>query len=78
MSITVTVKLHVLLLPWASVAVLVTVVIPTGNALPLAGTLTSVTPGQLSAAVTTKVTLLVQTPGAAFTTRFVEQEIEGG
>src|SRR6266481_3652959 len=39
LSITVTVKVHVLLLPLLSRAVLVTVVVPTGNANPLAGAL---------------------------------------
>src|SRR4029079_15143653 len=77
-SLTVTVKLHVALLPPASVAVLVTVVVPTGKLLPLAGTLTTLTPGQLSAAVTTKVTLLEHVPENVLTTRLVEQLITGG
>ena len=76
-SLTVTVKLQLLVLPCASVAVLVTVVVPAGKLLPLAGTLTTLTPGQLSAAVTTKVTLLAHVPVAAFTTRLVEQVITG-
>jgi hypothetical protein len=76
-SLTVTAKLHVALLPCASVAVLVTVVVPTAKLLPLAGTLTTLTPGQLSVAVTTKVTLLEQVPAAAFTTRLLEQVIRG-
>src|SRR5919204_163361 len=66
-SFTVTVKLQLLLLPLASVAVLVTVVTPTGKLVPLAGLLDTVTPGQLSVAVTTNVTLLTHTPGAPFT-----------
>ena len=78
MSSTVTVKLHVVMLPLVSPAVLVTIVVPTANTLPLAGTLTTVIPGQLSAAVTENITLLVQTPGAALTSRFVEQVIVGG
>src|SRR6266481_5400968 len=77
-SFTVTVKLHVALLPLASVAVLVTVVVPTGKLLPLAGLLDIVTPGQLSVAVTTKVTLLAHVPCAALTTRLLEQVITGG
>jgi len=77
-SFTLTVKLHVLLLPCASVAVLVTVVVPTAKLLPLAGTLTTLTPGQLSAAVTTKVTLFAHVPAVAFTTRLLEQVICGG
>src|SRR5207247_2457315 len=76
-SFTVTVKVHVALLPCASVAVLVTVVVPTAKLLPLAGTLTTLTPGQLSAAVTTKVTLLEHVPANTFTTRLVEQVITG-
>ena len=59
-SRTVTVKVHWLELPLASVAVLVTVVTPTGNVDPLTGTLTRlVTLPQVSLAVTVNVTLLV-------------------
>ena len=50
-SFTVTVKVQVAVLPTASVAVDVTVVVPTGKKLPEAGTLAIVTPGQLSLAV---------------------------
>ncbi len=50
-SFTVTVKVQVAVLPAASVAVAVTVVVPTGNVLPDDGTLTTVTPGQLSETV---------------------------
>ena len=77
MSNTVTVKLQVAVFPCASVAVLVTVVVPTANGLPLAGALLTVTPGQLSAAVTENVTLLRQTPGAALTVKFAGQVIDG-
>ena len=49
-SFTVTVKVETVLLPAASVAVQVTVVVPTGNWLPEAGLQTTVTPGQLSIA----------------------------
>jgi len=77
-SFTLTVKLQVLLLPCVSVAVLVTVVVPTGKLLPLAGELTTLTPGQLSAAVTTKVTLLEHVPENALTTRLVEQVMAAG
>ena len=52
-STTVTVNIHELWLPEASVAVAVTVVVPFGNALPEGGLLTTTTPGQLSLAVTT-------------------------
>src|SRR5258708_30531410 len=59
-SRTVTVKMHWPMLPLLSVAVLVTVVTPTGKAEPLAGTLTRlVTLPQGSLARTTKVTFLV-------------------
>ena len=50
-SVTVTVKLHVALLPEASVAVQVTVVVPTVKLDPEGGLQLVVTPGQLSAAV---------------------------
>ena len=74
---TVTVKAHVLLLPQASVAVLVTVVTPTGKLVPLAGLLDTVTPGQLSVALTLNVTLLLHPPGAALTVIFAGQVICG-
>src|SRR5260221_2632750 len=61
----------------SSVAVLITVVVPFGKLEPLAGTLVTLTPGQLSLAVTTKVTLLAQTPGAVATLRFAGQLITG-
>ena len=62
-SLTVTAKVftsnvHIVWLPLASVAILVTTVVPRGKVLPLGGILTTVTPGQLSLAVTTKITLL--------------------
>ena len=74
---TVTVNVHVEVLPCASVAVLVTVVVPTGKVLPLAGVLVIVTPGQLSVALTANVTLLLQAPGAALTVIFAGQVICG-
>ena len=74
---TVTVNVHVELLPSASVAVLVTVVVPTGKVLPLAGVLVIVTPGQLSVALTLNVTLLLQAPGAALTVIALGQVICG-
>src|SRR5262245_23930230 len=77
-SFTVTVNVHKLELPLASVAMLVTVVTPTGNAKPLGGMLARFVKRQLSVAVTTKVTLLVQKSGAAFTTWFAGQLICGG
>ena len=78
MSCTVTVKVHVDVLPCASVAVLVTVVVPTAKVLPVVGLLLTVTPGQLSVALTAKATLLLQAPGAALTVRFSGQVISGG
>jgi hypothetical protein len=77
-SLTSTVKLHVLTLPLLSRAVPVTVVTPTGKAKPLGGLLVRLVIAQLSVAVTLKVTLLTHTPGAAFTVRFAGQEIAGG
>ena len=78
LSITVTVKLHVLLLPLLSNAVFVTVVTPTGNAMPLAGTLVIFVTVQLSVADTLNVTLLVQIPVTALTVMFDGQVIAGG
>src|SRR6266496_2915504 len=77
-STTVTVKVHWLLLPLRSVAVLVTVVTPTGKAKPLAGTLTRLVTAQLSVAVTLNVTLLVHAPGGAFTVMFPGHVMTGG
>ena len=57
---------------------LVTVVMPTGKVLPLAGTLTTLTEPQLSVAPTTKVTLLLlHWPASAARTRLVGQIIDG-
>jgi len=78
LSITVTVKVHVPLLPLLSRAVLVTIVVPTGKEKALAGTLVTLVIAQLSVAVTVKVTLLVHTPSAALTVRFEEQLSIGG
>ena len=78
-SRTVTVKVHWLLLPALSKVLLVTGVVPTANAEPLAGTLTIlVTLPQRSVAVTLKVTLLAQVPVAALTVMFAGQVIVGG
>ena len=74
---TVTVKEQVEVLPCASVAVLVTVVVPTAKLVPLAGLLATVTPGQLSVALTLNVTLLLDAPGAALTLIFAGQVIWG-
>jgi hypothetical protein len=59
---TVTVKVQVAVLPAASVAVEVTVVVPTTKLLPEAGVLVTTTPGQLSVAVTEKFTVAVHLP----------------
>src|SRR6266542_1201465 len=77
-SLTVTVKVHWLRLPLLSRAVLVTIVVPTGKAKPLDGPLTTFATAQLSVAVTLKVTLLVQAPGAAFTVIFPGHVMSGG
>ena len=78
LSITVTVKLHVLELPLLSRAVLVTVVTPTGKANPLGGLLVTLVTAQLSPVLTLKVALLTHTPGAALTVRFAGHVIVGG
>ena len=77
LSTTVTVKVLVFVLPWMSVTVFVTVVVPTGNKLPLAGVLVTVFVPQLSVAVTLKVTLLPHAPLAAFTVMFAGVLITG-
>src|SRR6185436_1078208 len=66
LSVTVTVKVQLLVLPLASVAVFVTVVVPTGNVLPFVRLLTRVVPSQLSVARRRKTTLLrLHLPGSA-------------
>ena len=78
MSVMVTVNVQLLVLPLASVAVLVTVVTPTANVLPLAGLLTRFVTLQLSVAVTANVTLLrMQRPASAVRTRLPGQVIAG-
>ena len=57
-SVIVTVKVQLLVLPLGSVAVLVTVVVPSGKVVPLAMLLTTLVTLQLSVALTVKVTLL--------------------
>ena len=51
-SFTTTLNVHVAVLPAASVAVAVTAVVPNRNVEPEAGLETTVTPGQLSVALT--------------------------
>ena len=78
MSVTVTVNVQLLVLPLASVAMLVTVVVPTGNVLPLATLLTRFVTLQLSLALTKNVTLLrLHRPASAVNTRLLEQVIPG-
>ena len=55
-SFTTTLNEHVAVRPAASLAVAVTSVVPTGNAVPEAWLVATVTPGQLSVAVTAYVT----------------------
>jgi hypothetical protein len=71
------VKLQEAVLPLASVAVQVTRLVPLAKAAPLGGTQAEVTPGQLSAALALKVTLLLQVPGEVFTTMLPGQVIVG-
>src|SRR5207247_1254880 len=71
-------KAQVAVLPLASVAVLVTVVVPTTKLLPLAGLLLTVTPGQLPVALTVKFTTLLQSPSAAFTVKSLGHVMTGG
>ena len=78
MSVTVTVKVQLLVFPLASVAVFVTVVVPTGNVLPLTTLLTRLVTPQLSVALTKNVTLLrLQRPASAVNTRLPGQVIAG-
>src|SRR5439155_541174 len=77
LSLTVTVKLHVALLPWPSLALQFTVVGPRAKLLPLAGVQVTVAVPQLSAAVTAKVTLLVQVPPEVLTLMLAGQVTTG-
>src|SRR5512143_781288 len=64
---TVTVKLHGAVRPAVSVAVQVTVVVPTGKVDPLAGTHAVVTPGQLSVAIGAGYVTVVEVVGGQAT-----------
>jgi len=67
LSVTVTLKLHVTVLPDVSAAVQVTVVWPFGKAKPDAGAHVTVTPGQLSLAVgDVKDVTAAHVPGSVF------------
>jgi hypothetical protein len=76
-SFTVTSKLQVEVLPSASVATDVTVVVPIANTLPDAGVLTTVTPGQLSVAPTVNVTAAPHNPASLLTVTFDGHVITG-
>lgn len=77
-SFTVTVNVLVVILLEASLAVIVTVVVPAGNAVPDAGEAVTITPGQLSVAVVLNVTTLLQLLEAAFTVIFDGHEVITG
>src|SRR5262245_35169548 len=79
-SQTVTLKLHEAVAPPESVAVQVTVVVPSGKAEPEGGLHTTVTPGQLSVTIGSgKLTMAVVLPGVgAITSRSGGQMITGG
>ena len=77
-STTVTVKEQLAVLPEASVAVAVTVVVPFGKVEPDGGFATTVTPGQLSLAVTLKLANAEHSPGAQGTLMFAGHEMLGG
>ena len=77
-SFTVTVKLHDAMLPEVSVAVAVTVVVPFGNAVPDGGFDTTITPGQLSVAVTVNAVTAEHTFGSVAFTMFAGHVITGG
>ena len=77
MSFTVTVKLHAAVLPWMSVAVATTVVVPTANVLPLAAASTIEAIPQLSEAVAAKVTTADQLPASLLTLMLAGQVTTG-
>ena len=77
MSVTVTVKLQLLELPAASVAVAFTVVVPTGKLEPDVWLTTTEGTEQLSVAPTVKVTGAAHVPGIALTTILAGQVMLG-
>jgi hypothetical protein len=77
LSLTVTVKLQLLVFPLKSVATLFTVVVPTTNVLPEEGVDTTVNPKQLSVAVTANVTTALQLFGSLLCVIFVGHVITG-
>jgi hypothetical protein len=76
-SLTVTLKVQLFVFPAASVAVAVTVVVPTGNTDPDAGLLTIVGTPQLSAPETVKFTTAEQVPTGALTVMSGGHEMVG-
>src|SRR5258705_4432864 len=76
-SLTVTVKVQLVELPAASVAVAVTVVVPNGKTDPDAGLLTTVGGAQLSLAVTLKLTATEHVPDGALTVMLARHEMLG-
>ena len=76
-SLTVTLKVQLCELPAASVAVAVTIVVPTGKTEPDAGLLMTVGTPQLSVAFTVKFTVAEHEPEGAFTVISAGQEIFG-
>jgi hypothetical protein len=78
LSLTVTLKLQLAVLPLASVAVQVTVVGPLAKAEPLAGEHRKVVPGQLSLTTGTNATTWLHWPGAVLVLMLAGQVMLGG
>jgi len=76
-SRTTTVKLHPAVLPDASVAVQLTVLVPFGKVEPLNGVQTTLTPAQLSLAVAVKAATCEHWPGAVLVTMLAGQVMLG-
>ena len=78
LSLMATVKLQLFVLPAASAATQVTVLVPLAKVDPLAGVHVTVAPGQLSLIVVVNVTLLLEHwPRSVLATMLVEQVIDG-
>src|SRR5438132_14277186 len=77
LSLTVTVKEQVAVLPLVSVAVQVTVVVPWAKVEPLAGLQVGGAPGKVTEAVAAKVTTALELPASLFVTMFAGQVIVG-
>jgi hypothetical protein len=78
-SLTVTLKLQLVVLPEASVAVQLTLLVPLANVLPLVGLQVTVTPEQLSVAMAgAKLTFWLHWPDAVLVTTLTGQVITGG